>query len=288
MIALAHGGLEVDVSPEIGGAISRYTFEGKDVLRRAPKDTADVREMGSFPLVPYANRIEHGLLHFQGHEYRIPRNFGDHPHPLHGHGWHVAWRVASLSRDQATLAFDHEADEWPWAYSAEQVFALTDTALSVRLSVRNRDTRPMPTTLGFHPYYPRLPRTSISASVSGMWLADQTMIPTELVEATRFIDLGHGTQVSKAPFVDNSFPGWRGAARIDQPDSGISVSLEGSEDCIVLHCFMPVGQNFFCAEPVSAMPNAFNRPEPASETGAKTLAPGESFAIEMRLGVRRL
>ncbi|MBU6299082.1 MAG: aldose 1-epimerase [Alphaproteobacteria bacterium] len=289
MITLARGDCEADLVPEIGGAVSRFTFAGQNVLRRAAKDAADVREMGSFPLVPYANRIERGLLHFQGRAYRIPRNFCDHPHPLHGQGWRTAWRVASLSRYQATLAFDHsQGDDWPWAYSAEQVFVLTETGLRVRLSVRNRDTQAMPATLGFHPYYPRWPRTRLTASVSGMWLADDTMIPTELVEAARFVDLGHGTHVSEAPFVDNSFTGWRGVARIDQPESGISVSLGGSVDCTVLHCFMPVGQSFFCAEPVSAMPNAFNRPEPAAETGARVLAPGDTFAIEMILGVRRL
>ena len=113
------------------------------------------------------------------------------------------------------------------------------------------------------------------------------MIPTEHVEGSPLLDLAHGVLVDKAPFVDNSYTGWSGPARIDQPDSGLVITLEASPECTVLHVYDPLGETFFCAEPVSAMPNAFNRPEPASVTGARVLAPGESFAIEMRIGVHR-
>ena len=287
MITLAHGGLELDLAPEIGGAVTRLAFEGKDVLRPAPKGAFTPLEACTFALVPYANRIENCVLHFQGREDRLRKNFGDHPHSLHGHGWQTAWRVVSLSRDQATLAYDHEADDWPWTYSAEQVLTLANGGFNHRLTVRSRDARPMPTSLGFHPYFPRMASTRLTASVKGMWEADSTMIPTEHVAASSLIDLEQGVLVAKAPFVDNCFTGWRSPARIDQPDLGLTISLEGSAECAFLHCYMPVGENFFCAEPGCAMPNAFNRPEPASVTGMRTLGPGESFSIEMHIAVRR-
>ena len=286
MIALSQGGVELDIAPEIGGAVSRFTFEGKDVLRPAPKGAFTQIEACTFALVPFANRIENCVFHFQGREIRLRRNFGDHPHALHGHGWQTAWRVVSLSRDQATLAYDHEADDWPWTYSSEQVLTLADGGFTHRLSIRSRDAKPMPTSLGFHPYFPRTASTKLTASVAGMWKCNETMIPTEHVAGSPLLDLAHGALVSKAPFVDNCFTGWRSPARIDQPDSGLMISLEGSAECAFLHCYMPVGERFFCAEPGCAMPNAFNRSEPASVTGMRTLGPGESFSIEMRVAVR--
>jgi len=287
MITLSHGGLELDLTPEIGAGVTRLAFDGRNVLRPAAPGATDVLDMGTFALVPFANRIENGVLKFQGHEYRLHRNMGDHPHPLHGHGWRTAWRVVSLSRDQATLAYDHEPSDWPWSYSAEQVVTLADGAANFHLTVRSRDTNPMPTTLGFHPYFPRTPTTRLTASVKGMWKCNDTMIPTEHVVGSPLLDLGHGALVDKAPFVDNSFTGWSGPARIDQPDSGLTITLTASPECTYLHVYDPLGESFFCAEPVSAMPNAFVRPEPASVTGTRVLAPGESFAIEMRIGVRR-
>ncbi len=287
MIALTHGGMEVDLAPEIGGSVTRFTFAGRDVLRPTPEGVVDVRETGCFPLVPYANRIELGVLHFQGREYRIQPNLGQHPHPLHGHGWHTAWRVVSLSRDQATLAFDHEPDDWPWAYAAEETFTLTGNELRVRLGIRSRDAQPMPISLGFHPYFPRMPKTRLTAKVEGMWLADDTMVPTNHVDGSPPVDLAHGALLWEAPFVDNCFTGWRQPAIIEQPDLGLSIKLDGSDTFRFFHTYIPVGQTFFCAEPVTAMPNAFNRPEPASVTGARVLASGESFAVEMRIGISR-
>jgi aldose 1-epimerase len=196
--------------------------------------------------------------------------------------------VSSLSRDQAALAYDYEAGDWPWTYSAEQVLTLADGGFKHRLTIRSRDAKPMPTSLGFHPYFPKMASTRLTASVAGMWKANETMIPTEHVAGSPLLDLAHGAPVDKAPFVDNCYTGWRSPARIDQPSSGLTISLEASPECTFFHIYVPVGQTFFAAEPVSAMPNAFNRPEPASVTGARTLGPGESFSIEMRIAVRRL
>lgn len=172
MIALAQGGMELDVAPEIGGSVTRLAFEGTDVLRPAPKGAFVQCNACTFALVPYANRIENGVFHFRGREIRLSRNFGDHPHSLHGHGWQTAWRVASLSRDQVTLAYDYEAADWPWTYSAEQVLTLADGGFTHRLTVRSRDAKAMPASLGFHPYFPCTATTRLTATVAGMWKAD--------------------------------------------------------------------------------------------------------------------
>jgi aldose 1-epimerase len=286
MITLSKGELEAVIDPATGGSLTRFAAWGVDVLRPTPKTGYDVRGTCCFPLVPYANRIAKGLLHFEGRAIHLALNFGDHPHSLHGHGWQTAWRVETLAADRAVLAYDYKQGDWPWAYSAEEVFTLEDDALAIKLSLRNRDTSEMPFSLGFHPYFPRNASTRLTATVAGMWEADATMLPTDYIANGLPIDLAHGgAKLFGAPFVDNCFPGWKQPARIDQPESGYAVSLEATEDCTFLHCFVPVGESFFCAEPVTTMPNAYERPEPASTTGARALEPGESFSIEMRLRV---
>jgi aldose 1-epimerase len=288
MIALTRGGFKLEIAPELGGAVTRFDCEGRQVLRAAPQGVTNPLDCCSFPLVPYANRIEQGILKFEGKEYRLPLNFGDHPHTLHGHGWQTGWRVETVSKDAATLAFDHAPDAWPWAYTGELAYALSDMGAKFTLSLRNRDDKAMPFSLGFHPYFPRGASSKITADVAGMWLADASMLPTVHSVSGLPIDLVHGQVVAKAPFVDNCFTGWRGPARIEQPELGLAITLEATPDCRFFHVFIPEGQDYFCAEPTTAMPNAFNRPEKAAVTGAHVLEPGAAFSIEMRLGVRKL
>jgi len=286
MITLTRGKLALEVTPEIGGSITRFDLDGKPVLRPAPKSVTNPLDCCSFPLVPYANRIENGVLNFAGREYPLPLNFGQHPHSLHGHGWQTAWRVETVSRDRATIAFDHAPDAWPWAYTAEQEFALADDGLHVRLTLRSRDEKAMPFSLGFHPYFPRMPGSRLTARIVEMWLSDSTELPTVLGKPR--IDLPNGVVVSKAPFVDNCFTGWRPPARVEQPDLGLDITLAASAQCPFFHVFIPSGADYFCAEPTTAMPNAFNRPEPAGVTGLRVLAPGTTLSIEMAITVRSL
>ena len=159
--------------------------------------------------------------------------------------------------------------------------------LKVEAEVANEGDAPMPFGLGFHPYFPRTPKTRLTAKVEGMWLADDTMVTTNHVDGSPLVDLVHGALLWQAPFVDNCFTGWRQPAIIEQPDLGLSITLSGSDTFRFFHAYIPDGQTFFCAEPITAMPNAFNRPEAASVTGSRVLASGESFAVEMRIGVSR-
>lgn len=286
MITLGRGGLEIDIAPDLGGAVTRLAYGDIPVLRFG--GTSHVLDASSFPLVPMANRIENGVFEFGGRKYRLPLNFGDHPHALHGHGWQTAWRVETVSRDRVSLAYDHPRDAWPWAYSAEQVFTMTDDGVAMTLCLRSRDDNPMPYSLGMHPYFPRCPGSRVTASVKGMWRGNDTMIPTELVSATDLIDLGKGQRIADAPFVDNTFTGWEGRARIEQPELGLEITLKASANCGFFHIFIPEGTDYFCAEPTTAMPNAVNRLETAEETGLGVLQPGETVAMEMVLGVHKL
>ncbi|GAA0564758.1 aldose 1-epimerase [Rhizomicrobium electricum] len=288
MITLGRGKFELDIAPDFGGAITRFEMAGKPVMRPVKPGETNVLEMCSFPLVPYANRIAGGIFDFGGRTYRLPLNFGEHPHSLHGHGWQAPWKVEVLSRDRLSLVFEHAADAWDWAYTAEQVFTMTEDGMVLALTLKNRADKPMPYSLGVHPYFPRRPGSTLKASVKGMWLADETMLPTDLVEAGRLVDLNAGQVVSKAPFVDNTFTGWQGPAIITQPELGLEIALTASDNSAFLHAFMPEGADFFCAEPTTAMPNAFNRSESPEVTGAKVLAPGAAVSLEMRIAVRAL
>src|SRR5206468_10500493 len=93
---------------------------------------------------------------------------------------------------EATLEFEHAAGAWPWAFRAMQHFALSPTGLSVALTLRNQSDTPMPAGLGWHPYFPRTPRTTIVADVQAMWLTDDEVMPTTLAPPRPEADLSRG------------------------------------------------------------------------------------------------
>lgn len=288
MIALKAGGYALTVDPRIGASVAGLDFFGIPVLRRCAPGLEEPRESACYPLVPFANRIAHGILDVGGRTVRLRPNMGDHPHPLHGHGWLAGWRTVSQSAAALTLAFDHAGGEWPWAYGAEQRFVLGDDGLHIRLSVLNRAGDPMPVSLGLHPFFPCRAETVLKAKVGGVWLADATCIPTEHVPASALFDPSDGAMLAQVPFVDHCYSGWDGVVRIEQPDFGLATTMTASPDCGFLHCYIPAGSDFFAAEPVSAMPDAFNRPEAPAVTGARLLPPGETFAIDMHIVAERM
>jgi aldose 1-epimerase len=277
VLTLRNNGAVLDLLPQIGGAVSRFTVDGIDVLRPTPAGATSVLDTACFPLVPFANRIAHGAFTFNGESVHLPRNFGDHPHALHGQGWQNAWRIQAQSSHAATLVFAHSAGSWPWDYTAAETFELSPAALGITLGIVNRSARAMPVSLGLHPYFLRAPGARLFADVAGVWLNDETGIPTAPSGPAHFLDLAHGAVLADAPFVDHCHFGWRHIARIARP--GREITLTAGPQLGHLHVFAPRGENFFCVEPVSAMPDAFNR----AASGMRVLDPGESFTVSMTL-----
>jgi aldose 1-epimerase len=277
-IRLQKGGAVLDLLPETGGAVGAFSLDGEDVLRRAPEGTRDVLQTACFPLVPFFSRVANGRFTFRGEEIVLEKNFGDHPHALHGQGWQNPWCVAARTEDGATLVHEHAAGAWPWDYRAEQHFALAPHGMTAELRLTNTSARAMPASLGFHPYFMRA-GTTLRADVDGVWLADETVLPTTRAPKVHFLDLAAGADLTHAPFVDNCHFGWTGRAQIAR--GGRKLVLTASPELSFLHLFLPRGEEFFCAEPVSAMPDAFNRE--SRDSGMRVIAPGASLAVSMAL-----
>lgn len=284
MLRLTSGGAVLDLLPEIGGAVGRFTVDGIDVLRPAVPGAHSPLETACFPLVPFANRIANGIFRFGGRTITLPRNFGDHPHPLHGQGWQNPWQVLSATHDTAIFAYEHQSDSWPWAYRAEQRFVLSSRALRIELILANCCTDAMPASVGFHPYFHRTPGAMLRTDVAGVWLSDDDGIPTAPAARATFLDLAQGAPLRDAPFVDHNHFRWSRRAAIIQPDGCGFIELTASPALHHLHIFLPRHSDLFCVEPVSAMPDAFNRE--SARDDVHVIAPGAALSVWMEIAVR--
>ncbi len=133
---LARGGFQLAVCPALGGAITRFAFEGFDLLR--PWDGSEqVRRTGCFVLAPYSNRIAAGRFDFDGSAHHLRRNSADHALPIHGVAWKRAWQLDEQGADHLLLSLAHEpsqdenAADWPFAFHLSQRLQLLDEGLAL-------------------------------------------------------------------------------------------------------------------------------------------------------------
>ena len=289
-IALAAGDLRAELWPTVGGSLGAFFAEtggGRlDFVRPASDDSA-AREgplaMGSFPLVPYSGRIRDGRFTFAGRDIALPLNFPPARHSIHGHGWQAPWSVAEATADRAVLDYRHVADAWPFAYRSRQIVTLSADQLTMRIELTNEGTQAMPAGIGHHPYFPRTPAARVTAAIERVWLADDEVMPTALVDPPPDRRLGAGVAVDGVA-LDSVFTGWSGRALIEWPERRASLAMAAAAPLRFLVVYTPPGQDFFCVEPVSHCPDAVNSaPRGVPDVGLVVLAPGETLAGEMVL-----
>ena len=277
--------LRLSLCPSVGGAIEAFECIDGDVprpiMRRCGDSLKQVLDAGSFPLVPYVNRIRGGAFSFRGREVRIAPNMTGDPSPLHGQGWLNPWTVEQVSDRSAALSYYHVSGEWPWAYHATQQFDLDDRGLSLTLTCYHAATEPMPCGLGQHPYFPCGPETRIDTEVAEVWTIDEHVLPVDRVPATgRF---GLCDRLVCAQGLDHGFGGWGGEARLSDPDWPYDLRMSSS-DARFFQLYSPTTGGIFVAEPVSHANAALNARESEwPELGMRVLEPGEEMSLTMRL-----
>jgi aldose 1-epimerase len=298
-IELAAGDARVALAPHLGGSIVAFEWQGRPVMRLSSQvalAAGKVRDTCCYPLVPYSNRIEAARLHFDGQVHELDRNFGDHPHAIHGVGWQRPWLVAEAGASSARLTFEHSAQgeqrrAWPWAFAASQFFALHAEAgagatLTMTLSLANRSTQTFPFGLGWHPYFPKHEDTQLQFHASGVWLTDATVLPREHTRVPREFDFEAKRPVGRLE-IDNVFTGWNGVVTLDHPELPFGVTIEGDSACPFLVVYTRPSLDFMAIEPVTQMTDAFNRAARGEQgTGMRLLPPGAEFSCTMRVSVR--
>ncbi|HVE51512.1 MAG TPA: aldose 1-epimerase [Casimicrobiaceae bacterium] len=294
-VTLAVSDSTVEIAPAIGGAIASFRDRQWDVLRSTggiAREQGNVRQFACYPLVPYSNRIAHARLQVGDDVYELARNFGDHPHSIHGIGWQRAWQLIARDDDSVLLELIHDpsgeaAHAWPFAFRARQAFLLSrhgDAAmLTATLSIENCDSRPFPCGLGWHPFFPRDATTALCFRAESIWRTDDTRLPIQnrsVDSATNFADCKSIADTR----LDNVFAGWGGNAELRWPNASHRVSIEADRSLAFLVLFIPDDRGYLAIEPVTHMTDAFNRAARGEgDTGTFTLAPGDNRCGTMRI-----
>lgn len=280
MVELHAGDLVCRIEPALGGCVTQLTHRGEPVLRPAPAQLTTARQAGSYPLVPFSNRVGHARLEWQGTLYPLVRNNGQEPHAIHGIGWQRDWEVLENDESYALISFEHRGDaSWPFAFDASQTIRVTPGAVEFTLAMTNQSGRDAPAGLGWHPFFVKRAGAHVSLSATGRWEMDAEKLPT-VREPSSGIDADVATLD-----VDHCFDGWSGTAHLRDPVFDIRVSSNLSRIVV----FTNPSRDNIAIEPVSHVNNALAlaRDGDAAALGLVTLGPGESLSAQMTIEVGR-
>ncbi len=289
MITLNANGWNIKIDPAQGALFHLCEYKLNSVFRPFQFNSNSIdhpqTSSGNFPLLPYSNRIEKGRFSFSGRDFVLPPNTPDQKHPLHGTAWLNPWQTLQATDDHCHLKQNYQGDGWPWAYQADYIVRTENNQLRLELILENKDKTPMPSGLGFHPYFPDLNKAILSFQSRGVWLADHDVLPREWVETHEAFNFSSGRKLRDLS-LDHCFTEV-GPATISWEDSNKKIVLRSSENLTYAAVFTDRDDNAFCFEPVSHVHNAINMAEPANN-GVITLDPGvrEScwFEIDVYLG----
>ena len=280
-IELACDGLRCQIAPALGGCIAGLWLGDVPVLRSTPAaQLATARQAGSYPLVPFSNRIGHATLQWQGTSHPLVRNNGDEPHAIHGVGWQRPWGLLDSDERFAMLSYEHRPDaSWPFAFDASQTFRIAPGSLELTLSVTNQSGQSAPLGIGWHPYFVKRPDSQISFEATGRWEMGADKLPTHRA-ATTGLDAGCATLD-----VDHCFDGWPGSVQLR--DAQLVTRISSGLSRLVV--FTNPTRDFVAIEPVSHVNNALNLAvHPGAQPqdlGIQVLAPGETLSASMTIEV---
>jgi aldose 1-epimerase len=298
-------GIEVSIVPSFGNRAYKMLARGKNILYFPfdnPSELKTDSHLNGIPfLAPWANRMTEGF-HANGKHYRFDMGLDSlrldqNGIPIHGMLTSSPfWETVDLGADAdsghvtSRLEFWRHPDlmaNWPFAHDYEMTHRLAGGVLEVGVVITNRSTDPMPIAIGFHPYF-QLPGVPIGDAVVNIPVRRHVETDDRLVATgeTTPVTFSDGVSLQDRRFDDGFTDLMRTA------DGGAVFSVEGRGRKIEVVfgpkyqaaiVYAPVGRNYMCFEPMSAITNGINLAHEGKYPELQTVPAGghwqESFWI---------
>jgi aldose 1-epimerase len=149
LVELAAGTSRATIDPAMGGRLTHLDL-GHGSLLRGHDPTLGWADWGSYPLVPWSNRIPGGELRIGDTRIQLPVNWPDGS-AIHGLTATAEWTVVDRAARsvQLTVSIDSE----PWHTIGTQRLELAPGRLRQELSLENVGEHAVPAGLGIHPWF---------------------------------------------------------------------------------------------------------------------------------------
>ncbi|PRC90929.1 hypothetical protein [Solimicrobium silvestre] len=277
------GTLSVGLAPTLGGALTYFRTQGSngnvDWMRpwsdhgRGPLDSA------SFVMVPFFSWLEKDDFMFGDRHVMLPPSGFGFNRSLLGQGWTTAWTVDELTqtlhRQRATLSHHNHGGAWPWRYHAQQTIELNPERLSITVTLRNKDTSPMPAGIGLHTFFPWSKGLRVQTQVKAMHLMSELGLPYAADPNHPAVQmLAEGLELQTG--LDNVFEQWNGRCTISGQHGSLRMTADSPYRFLCINA--PHNADYCCVEPVTHTTNAIHVQNiDGAETGFVLLEPGASM-----------
>jgi aldose 1-epimerase len=268
-VTLTDGAARVDLLPALGGRIAQVTLGSRPLLRGPEHASLGWPWWGSYPMLPWANRIAGGVARFGGDTITLPVNWPDGT-AIHGLAYERPWDVVAAGPAEATLAIEVAVDRY--RVRAEQRFALSAGALDLEIDVVNVAEWPVPAGVGIHPWFVAAP---VRVPAELVWPGEGPM-PDGLPRPVR-AEEDLRRPVTAVP-MDRCFTGLSDTSA----DIGdLTLSWRGPITQVVVYSGEP---GFVCVEPQTMATDGIRMADAGVVgTGVIALDPGAALSVGYRL-----
>ncbi len=300
LLTISNDKLKATICPDIGASIHSlcYKLNGQwvDIMRPTPQEAIDQKKSGlfsSFHLLPYSNRIENGVLNYNGKVYNLQVNNAD-GHTIHGVARDLPWKLVYINDEEMQLSLsskDLDDVNWPWHFSGKLTFTVKENQFTMGISLKNESDETMPAGFGSHPYFSKKlteqdDKLMVKLPLKGLYPGD-TPIPTgKWISIPEELDFSTERAFDESVFVDNCFRASQGSSIVKWLNSGVTMIMDADPIYENIIFYTPVGEPFFAIEPVTNCNNAFNMAEKGiDDTGVIYLQPGEEASGDIMIRV---
>jgi len=268
-VELTAGAASVRLFPEAGGRLGQIEVDGTRLLRGEEFASLGWGHWGSYPLLPWSNRIPRGEFSFEGRACSVPVNREEDGTAIHGLVAAVPWRVVEIDERSATM--EVRVVEGSYDVRGSQSFTVTETHLDQTLAVTNTSDATVPVGLGIHPWFIA---GEVRVPADRMWPGDTPMPTGPSVP----VDADHDLRALRVPPpMDRCFTALTDTTA-EVP--GLRLSWSGPVTQVVVYSGTP---GWVCVEPVTMANDGFGLAERGIEGhGVAALAPGETFEVKYR------
>ncbi|MBZ0279508.1 MAG: hypothetical protein K8L97_02125 [Anaerolineae bacterium] len=285
---------QAGILPGTGASIAfgRVQKDGQwvDVLRPTPEsDYGNSSNCSSFIMLPWCNRIKGGLLRFEGQEYQL-RTTKDDGTARHGDVRGRAWTIMHSSPTQIEMILqsaDFADMNWPFAFSASAGYMLDGNDFIWTVTLKNEDSRPMPTGFGHHPYFVRHGGVQVQIPCQEYFELADFMATDAPVPLTSDLDFREWRALDNRELND-LMTSRMGAipAGIHYPVQEIELMMHSSTAFKHILIFAPESKPFFAVEPMTNASDGFNLyAKGIPDSGVFVLQPGEAKTASVRLTI---
>ncbi len=246
---LSDGNSQLQVVPQRGGMVSGLILDGSQILYMDGGTLYDTSKniRGGIPILfPICGGLTDGAYTMDGKTYHMKQ---------HGfardHSWDIEDITANENDASMTIALHDDPDtygEYPFHFDIRIKYTIGKGGLAIDTGIANKDDRPMPFCLGFHPYFKVSDKSRFSADIH----AEKRIstIPGGIVDGKINYDADE-VNISYRELKDN-------ICRLSGAQTGLHVELgfDGIFKYVTLWSLK--GRDFVCVEPWTAYADSMN------------------------------